>query len=69
MLFQKFTFALILSLGFTIAWAEDLPNSTTNTTSTSDTQTTSQPSVVLPQDENEIDAAPDDHEFEITPEK
>ena len=69
MLFQKIIFALILSLGFTIAWAEDVQHSTTNTTSTSDSQTTSQPSVVLPQDEDEIDAAPDDHEFEITPEK
>ena len=65
---KKIILGLILSISYVHVWADDTTTSDSQNTETQ-TTTTTKPAVILPQDEDEIDAAPDDHEFEVTPEK
>lgn len=61
----KISCTLVLTLTLTQAWAEDKQNAQTITTHENNIQNASTdiPPVTLPQDQDEIDAAPDDNEF------
>lgn len=73
---KKIILGFILSMSFAHTWADDTTINLDTTNSTTpdpktDTQTTitPRPAVILPQDADEVDAAPDDNEFEVTPDK
>jgi len=65
---KKIILGLILSISYVHGWADETTAPDSQNTETQ-TTTTTKPAVILPQDEDEIDAAPDDHEFEVTPNK
>ena len=64
--FKKIMLALLLTASYSHTWADE---TTAPDSQNTETQSTTKPAVILPQDEDEIDAAPDDHEFEVTPDK
>lgn len=61
---KKIILGLVMTTTVSLVWAEDTtPTSTPAPTSESSTH----PAVILPQDDNSIDAAPDDNEFDLSP--
>ena len=66
---KKVILGLILSMSFVQTWADEPTTQATTDTQSTEMAVPTKPAVILPQDEDEIDAAPDDNEFEVTPEK
>jgi len=50
-----------------LLWAEDTTSTSTPAPSSESSPPTINPAVILPQDDNSIDAAPDDNEFDLSP--
>jgi len=64
---KKIILGLVMTTTVSLVWAEDTtPTSSPAPSSESSTPAT-HPAVILPQDDNSIDAAPDDNEFDLSP--
>ncbi len=62
---KKIILGLVMTTTVSLVWAEDTipPTAPSSESSTPATH----PAVILPQDDNSIDAAPDDNEFDLSP--
>ncbi|MBJ9951880.1 MULTISPECIES: hypothetical protein [unclassified Acinetobacter] len=54
-------FGLMITTAVSFSWAQE-----SSTPTEAQTIPSSTPAVILPQDDNSIDAAPDDHEFDLS---
>ena len=64
---KKIILVFILNLSCLQVWAEEEVQNSADSPSTETTDSTTKPPVTLPQDQEDLDAAPDDQASEVIP--